>query len=163
VLAVVAALAVSFVGSSTAAVLIGTRQIKDDTIRSVDVHNGTVRGVDVRDHSVKAADVLGGVLRGPQGPDGPQGDPGPPGSAALQYPTEERIIPLNQTLTWLVPCPDGLIAIGGGVSTTNPGIGRMVQSAATDDGTAWQVGIAHDSGVNEDIDAFGWAVCVNQS
>jgi hypothetical protein len=163
VVLVVAALGVGFVGSSTAAVLIGSRQIKDGSIRSVDVHNGSVRGVDVRDHSVTAVDVLGGVLQGPQGPDGPAGAPGPPGNADLQYQIVPKTIPLNQTVLWQVPCPGGLTAIGGGVSTTNPGIGRMVRSAPTSDGSAWLVGIAHDSGVNEDISAFGWAVCVNQS
>ncbi|MDQ1660678.1 MAG: hypothetical protein QOJ68_658 [Blastococcus sp.] len=161
-LAVVVALAVGFVGSSTAAVLIGSRQIKDGSIRSVDVRNGTVRGVDVRDHSVTAADVFGGVLQGPPGLDGRPGDPGPAGNAALQYPQVPQTIPLNQTLQWDVPCPDHFTAIGGGVSTTNPGIGRMVRSAPDPGGTGWQVGIAHDSGVNEDISAFGWAVCVNQ-
>lgn len=163
VMAVAVALGVSFVGSSTAAVLIGSRQIKDGSIRAVDVHNGTIRGVDVRDHSLAAADVLGGAPQGPQGPDGPPGGQGPPGNAILQYPMEARTIALNQTLVWDVPCPDGLTAVGGGVSTGNPGIGRMVRSSSADDGSAWRVGIAHDSGVNEDIQAFGWAVCVNQS
>jgi hypothetical protein len=162
--AVLIALVVGFMGSSTAAVLIGSRQIKDGSIRSVDVHNGTVRGVDVRDHSVTAADVLGGVLQGPQGPDGTvPGDPGPPGSAALQYAIEARTIVKDQILVWDVPCQAGLTAIGGGVSTTNPGLGRMVRSTPDPDGTGWQVGIAHDSGVDEDISAFGWAVCVNHS
>lgn len=163
VVAVAAALVVGFMGSSTAAVLIGSRQVRDGSIRAVDVRNGSVRGVDVRDDSLTASDVLGGVLQGPQGADGPPGDPGPAGHAALSYPTEERTIVKDQTLVWDVPCPAGLTAIGGGVSTTNPGIGRMAQSEPTDDGTAWQVGIAHDSGVDEDIHAFGWAVCVNPS
>jgi hypothetical protein len=70
----VAALILSVAGNVTAAALITSAQIQDNTIRSVDIHDGTLKSVDVgdgaltgadmRDGSLTNVDVLDGSLRG---------------------------------------------------------------------------------------------------
>ena len=54
---------------------IGSRDIRDDSILSRDIHNGTIRLADIRD---SAEEHLRGQ-QGPQGEQGPQGPAGPPG------------------------------------------------------------------------------------
>lgn len=44
-------------GSASAAVLITSKQIKDNTILSRDIHNGTVNSKDIKDASIHAADL----------------------------------------------------------------------------------------------------------
>jgi hypothetical protein len=68
------ALILSVGGNVTAAVLITSADIKDNTIRGVDVRDGaltsadiknsTIKGVDIRDGTIKSADVANGSLRG---------------------------------------------------------------------------------------------------
>lgn len=74
--------------------LIGSRDVANGSLRSIDIMNqtlasrdikdGTIRGVDVQDGSLTAADFEGGVVRGEQGPQGeagPAGEQGPQGEA----------------------------------------------------------------------------------
>jgi hypothetical protein len=58
----VAALVLSVAGNVTAAALITSAQIQDNTIRSVDIHDGTIKSVDVGDGTLTAADVKDGSL-----------------------------------------------------------------------------------------------------
>lgn len=71
-LAIGAGLAALLVCSATvgagAAGLIGSRDIADDSIRSVDIKDGTLAGRDVKDGSLTADDVAGG-LKTRTGPD----------------------------------------------------------------------------------------------
>jgi hypothetical protein len=71
-LAIGAGLAALLVCSATvgagAAGLIGSKDIADDSIRSVDIKNGTLAGRDVKDGSLTAGDVAGG-LKTRTGPD----------------------------------------------------------------------------------------------
>lgn len=55
--------------------LIGSAEIRDNSIRSIDIHDGTIRSVDI---SQSAKDALKGQTgaRGGQGPTGPQGASG---------------------------------------------------------------------------------------
>jgi len=59
-----AALVMSTGGTVTAAALITSANIKNNTIRSVDVRNGTLTGTDVRDNSLTSTDVRNGSLTG---------------------------------------------------------------------------------------------------
>ena len=92
------------VGSATAATLIGSAGIKDNSLRSVDIKDQTLRGRDVADHSLRLVDLTS-VARtrlkgatgatgetgatgpagqtGPRGPQGATGDTGPAGAAAV--------------------------------------------------------------------------------
>jgi len=73
----VAALVVALGGTSYAAGMIGSADIKDNSIRSKDIRSDAVKGSDVRDGSLKAKDFKAGSLpAGAQGPAGPQGLPG---------------------------------------------------------------------------------------
>lgn len=71
-LAIGAGLAALIVCSATvgagAAGLIGSKDIRDDSIRSVDIKNGTIAGRDVKDGSLTTDDVAGG-LKSRVGPD----------------------------------------------------------------------------------------------
>jgi hypothetical protein len=68
------ALVVATGGTSYAAMEFGTRDIKDDSLRSIDIKNETVRSRDVRNDSLKAEDFRQGSL--PAGEEGPQGPAG---------------------------------------------------------------------------------------
>jgi hypothetical protein len=71
------ALAVATGGTSYAAMMIGSAEIKDDSVRSVDVRDDTIRSKDVRDRTLRRKDFRAGAL--PRGPRGPQGEQGPAG------------------------------------------------------------------------------------
>ncbi|CAA9393113.1 MAG: hypothetical protein AVDCRST_MAG47-2943 [uncultured Nocardioidaceae bacterium] len=77
------ALLVATGGTSYAAMEYGSRDIKDDSLRSIDIKDDTVRSRDVRDDSLRAKDFREGSLpageRGPQGETGPEGPEGPAG------------------------------------------------------------------------------------
>jgi hypothetical protein len=74
------ALFIALGGGSYAALKVGSRQIANDSIRSVDVRNNQLKSVDVRNRTLLRRDFRPGQLDpGPQGPPGAQGPPGPPG------------------------------------------------------------------------------------
>src|SRR5262245_8332765 len=58
------ALVMSAGGTVTAAALVTSAIIEDNTIRSVDLKDDTVRSVDLRDETVKSRDVNNGTLSG---------------------------------------------------------------------------------------------------
>jgi hypothetical protein len=61
---------------------IGSRQIENNSVRSLDVRNNGLRSVDIRDSSLLEKDFKPGQLpAGPQGAAGPRGAPGAPGTA----------------------------------------------------------------------------------
>jgi hypothetical protein len=53
---------------------VGSRQVKDHSLRTRDLHRGAVKSATVADRSLRAADFGAGQL--PAGPRGPKGDPG---------------------------------------------------------------------------------------
>jgi hypothetical protein len=59
-----AALVMSTGGTVTAAALITSADIKNNTIRSVDVRNGSLSGADIKDSTVSGADVRNNTLTG---------------------------------------------------------------------------------------------------
>lgn len=66
--------------------LIGSADIRDNSIRSIDVQNGTLTGADIRDGSIMPKDLSRAAKRsavpgpaGPRGAEGPAGVPGPKG------------------------------------------------------------------------------------
>ena len=124
--------------------------------------------------------------QGAQGPTGPQGDPGPKGAtgptgatgiagpagatgaagvngpAGLTYVTQGQSITPSPDLIynyvyWSVACPSGKEALGGGVSSANPSVVYIVQSAPTADGLGWRAGALNRSANAQD--SFVWAIC----
>jgi len=80
------ALVLSVGGTATAAALLGSRDIKNDSLRSVDVRNETLRGVDVRNHSLRLRELTRSAHQQLQGEDGATGPAGPQGPAGREGP-----------------------------------------------------------------------------
>src|SRR5829696_9180673 len=78
VLLAIVAIVLSSVGSATAALSIGSNQIRNNSIRSKDIRNGSLRAVDFRPGTLRPGPV---GAAGPSGPAGPAGPAGPPGAA----------------------------------------------------------------------------------
>jgi hypothetical protein len=118
-------------GAASAAVLIGSKQVKDGSLTGRDLKLGTVRGSDVRDHSVAPKDF--GVI--PQGPTGTQGGPGNRGEQGLlglNVVPLTTTIPGNSTTPVAISCTDPQKAVfGGGELSTSM---DMLQSAPAGDG-----------------------------
>lgn len=73
----VLALVVATGGTSYAAAMIGSRDIVNDSVRSVDVKNSTLRSLDVRNGTLRKRDLR----FDPTGPQGPAGPAGPAGTS----------------------------------------------------------------------------------
>jgi hypothetical protein len=114
-------------GGATAAGLIGSADIRDNSIRSVDIRDGQVRLADISDLTeAKLA-----------GRDGAQGEKGEPGLSNLEadgpYPGATELKDGdNSTLKWVggtpdvlqsswVMCAPGKVALGGGFSRADEG------------------------------------------
>jgi len=123
----VGALALSVGGNVTAAVLITSADIQNDTIRSVDIRDGTIKSRDIDNGAVTGADVANAALTGAdvkdrsltpldfsgsiQGPRGPRG----PSNAYEQRPSSSQITASSgeyRTVT-LANLPAGAYAIFG--------------------------------------------------
>lgn len=69
-----AALVVALGGTSYAALVVTSKDVKNGSLTSADLRNGTVRSADVRDRSLRKVDFRKGQLpRGATGPAGPAG------------------------------------------------------------------------------------------
>jgi hypothetical protein len=83
-LMVAVAVLVPLANAGAAAVgLIGSKEIKDNSIKSKDIKNRTVRCKDLKRGICKKANGGPQGPQGPQGPRGPQGPQGPPGEDAV--------------------------------------------------------------------------------
>lgn len=56
------ALFVALSGTSYAVTRIGTKQISNNSVRSVDIKNNNVRGVDIKNRTIKSRDIARGVI-----------------------------------------------------------------------------------------------------
>jgi hypothetical protein len=166
-------------GADSAIALITGKQIK----------NSSVTGIDVRDGSLTKSDFSGSLAgpRGPVGPEGPEGPQGPQGPAGakgatgsvgpagaqgpqgpqgpagglngLQYITVGEDVPKESNAAWTAPCPTGTKVLGGGVSSFNPAVVQIQESAPLNEGAGWAVQVRNTSGSTLGI--FAWAVCAN--
>lgn len=134
----------------------GTAVAARSLITSRDIKNGTIRLVDIAPATKKA---LRGQI-GPQGPAGPtgaqgaQGRVGPTGPAGapgafapskISYVVAPTLIgPRGGTAT--ASCPAGAKVVGGGyTSTPSPGA-TIASSRATSDGSGWAVTATNSGG-----------------
>ena len=155
VIAAAAVALVSFTGTAVASGLVTGRQVKDGSLRSVDLRtNRAVSGADVRDGTLSAS-KLSSLPQGPQGPQGPPGPTGVDGLDNFDYEISSATVPASSDVPITVPCATGTV-IGGGASSV--GVIRMVESRPLPDGSGWSVVVRNQSGTG--LDAFGWAVCV---
>jgi hypothetical protein len=160
VIGAIVVLALVAAGSASAAVLIGSKQIKDGSLTGVDLKRGTVRSSDVRDGSLKRRD-FGVVPKGPTGLPGATGDrgiSGSPGVTIVDLPLDPTtVVPGNSTASYTIPCmaPQKAVFGGSDVSTSM----QMVQSAPELDGSAWDFVIRNNVAANQQPNRL-YAVCV---
>ena len=163
----VALLILVFAGSATATRLVTGKQIKDDTVRSIDLRDGTVGGEEIRDDSLKPSSVDPFVkvndMTGPAGPAGGTGGVGavgPHGVSGMAYvPAPPQLVYADTTRVVNVSCPGGTVVVSGGVAWTPGTEGlELTQSAPHDYGRGWQTQIRNESGTTQSV--TGWVVCL---
>ena len=85
------ALFIALSGGAYAAVTVGSAQVANNSLRSVDIRNRGITGVDIARRTLRAEHFRPGVLRRAQGPAGPKGDPGAPGAAGPSFGDGSRV------------------------------------------------------------------------
>lgn len=150
--------AMGYTGTAVAAGLVTGRQIKDGTVRSVDLRTDRgITGTDVRDGTLSAS-KMAPLPRGAVGDQGPPGPRGVNGLANAAYAISGPIaVAAGTEASFTAPCSAGR-AVGGGASSTNAGI-SLSESQPLASGSGWQVTVFNGSGLNADV--FGWADCVS--
>ena len=180
VVLVAAGLIVASGATAGAANLITGQSVKNESLTGRDVRNGSLAGADIRDGSL-TKDDFSGTLAGPQGPAGPAGPQGPagpkgatgatgapgqagapgapgaPGISGLQYVVTGESVSGNATEFWSAECPAGTKVLGGGVSSTNPVVVTVRETAALDNGAGWYVGVHNGQAAAQN--SYAWAVC----
>ncbi len=174
VLIAAAALVVASTATAGAADLFTGKDVKNESLTGKDVRNGTISGTDVRDGSLTKDDFSGSLVgpQGPQGPEGPKGatgakgepgapgapgTPGTPGVSALEYITIGNSVAGKSTEYWGADCPAGKKVLGGGVSSTEPDLIIVRETAAQDFGAGWWVGVYNDKATAQN--SYAWAIC----
>ena len=176
VLLAVAGLVVASTATAGAAELLTGREIKNETITGKDVRNGSLSKADFSgaiagSRGPQGAEGPEGPAgpkgnTGPQGPagpagptgaQGPQGSQGPAGVSGLQYVVIGEDVPKTSSAAWSAPCPAGTKVLGGGVSSFNPSVISIQESAPLNDGAGWAVQVHNGGGSTLGI--FAWAVC----
>lgn len=148
---------VSFAGTAAAGGLVTGHQIKDGSLGSVDLRTDrAVTGADVRDGALSAS-KLSSLPQGPPGVKGATGPAGLDGLDGFDYErTDAVLVGAHNDVAITVPCAAGIV-VGGGASSASLSV-RMEESRPLADGSGWNVLVYNESG--QDVDAFGWAVCV---
>jgi hypothetical protein len=172
----IVAVVMSAVGSATAAGLITSRHVKNNSLTSLDV----------RDRSLRAKDFSSGQLpSGAPGPRGPQGTPGPPGPRGAEGPPGRdgslRLRYVSGVGTMAGPgrglegheavCPqDAPYVLGGGVWSQPDSDELTLVNSFPSDGTgdgstgtrAWFVYMHHNRDDPNDFAGFNtYAICTN--
>ena len=106
---VISALVVA--STATAALVVTSANIKNGTIKMVDISAGAKRALKGN--------------RGPRGAQGPQGNPGPQGPQGIQrlvrVEASDSVAP-EQVKSVVANCPAGMLAVSGGYSYTADGV-----------------------------------------
>lgn len=158
------ALVIATAGTSYAAIVVTSANIKDETIQSRDVRNGALKLADINDTA--EAQLRGQV--GPRGPAGPrglpgeqgepgqqglpgqpgqpgqpgeQGAPGTNGVSGLVYTKKQVAGTAGAPITAEAACPAGKRVIGGGFSTA---AGSMIAAVRDGQPTIYPPGVSPD-------------------
>jgi hypothetical protein len=148
---IVVALAVALVtaGSSTAAFVVTSKNIKNGTIQTVDISAKAKRALKGNrgPRGFQGAPGVQGPVGppGPQGLTGPAGPPGPagPGLSDLHYVWAHEPVAPNSGGSALAECEPGEVVISGGGSTDADV--HMVYATVPVEPDAWYFGIYNDS------------------
>jgi hypothetical protein len=151
-IAVALAVALVTAGSSTAAFVVTSANIKNGTIKLVDISAGAKRAL----HGQRGLRGLPGQA-GPKGETGPQGSQGPPGIQALVRVSESKQIPGGVTDFVIAQCPAGWNPVSGGFTFLSGLGGRVVSSqiAVTDHGWLAQA-FVDPSSTRGDLTAYAY-------
>jgi hypothetical protein len=127
VVAAAVVLTIATTGGAVAGGLITSKQIKNNTIKSIDVRDGNLTGADLADGSVSGADVGDGSLGSADIADGSVGKADLAGAAQGYTNVVTKIVTAagvanNATSTRNVDCGAGSVAIGGGGYTEPSGL-----------------------------------------
>jgi hypothetical protein len=130
-------------------------------ITSKDIKNGTIRPVDLSAAAKKTMRGKQGIrgLRGAQGPTGPrgfQGNPGPPGFSDVLPNDEVGSISPNASGTVSAVCIGGYKAVGGGFEATDPSL-SVYASKPSASGFGWDVS-ARNAG-NDPAALWAYVLC----
>jgi hypothetical protein len=127
------ALFVALSGSAYAAAKVGSAQVADNTLRSVDFRDRGIKGVDVARRTLQANHFRPGVLRaGAQGPAGPKGDPGAAGARGPSFSDGRQVPNVND-----IACNTNVVVGTQTVTVTEPSrVWTHGQGALTDNGSA---------------------------
>ena len=112
-------------------------------ITSKDIKNGTIRPVDLSAAAKRTMRGKQGIrgLRGIQGPIGPrglQGNPGPPGFSGVLPNDNVGAISPNSSGTVSADCISGYKAVGGGFEATDPNL-TVYASKPSASGFGWDL------------------------
>jgi hypothetical protein len=158
--AVIAAIVAIVIGASsaTAASMIGSSQVKDNSLTTKDIKNGTLS---VADLSAAAR----ASLKGNQGPAGPVGTQGPAGGfdpAKVTYVEGPEVsIAPGQTGNGVAVCPTGAKVLSGGWVVIAGAVGEVFGSRSYDSGGSWTVLVFnHGQYTNATVKPF--AVCATR-
>jgi hypothetical protein len=149
---------------------IGSREVKNNSIRGKDLRNGGIGSVDVRDGSLLAADFKAG--QAPAGQRGARGKDGAPGATNVVVRTSEpcNSLPSGVHCAIRTDCLPGERATGGGAGFTDFGgnevvnVSHPVEADNTipepgDTPTGWAAGIEFSGGGPRH--AIGYVVCAS--
>jgi collagen triple helix repeat protein len=134
-IAVALAIALVTAGSSAAAFVVTSANLKNGTIKLVDISSGAKRAL----HGQRGSRGLPGQAGtngdpGAQGAQGPKGDPGaqgaqgPPGIQALVRVSESKQIPAGVTDVVIAHCPAGMNPVSGGFTFLGGLSGKIMSS-----------------------------------
>jgi hypothetical protein len=172
----IVAIVIATAGSATAAGLITSAKIKNNTVTGADIRDGTVASKDVRNRSLVADDFRPGQLptgpRGLTGAAGRTGLAGPPGAAGrdgvvrLEYPHDAAVLANGNSQDLAVGCPPGTFVVGGDAGAfdvvTGDAVGNLVvrnQSIAGPDG--YTAHFDNELASGNDAQTFIDAICAN--
>jgi hypothetical protein len=126
----IVAVVIATAGSATAASLITSSDIKNNTVSSTDIRDDTVRSRDVRNRSLLVDDFKPGQLpAGPRGLTGPSGAAGPAGRdgfGLLVYPHGGDLLANGSTADLIAKCPPGTFVVGGDAGAFDDVTGAQV-------------------------------------
>ena len=179
VVVAIVAIVIATAGTATAAGLITSAEIKNNTVTGADIRDNTVASKDVRNHSLVANDFRRGQLptgprglTGAAGPTGPTGPAGPAGAAGrdgvvrLEYPHNDAVLANGNSQELAADCPSGTFVTGGDAgafdAVTGDAVGNLVvrnQSIAGPDG--YTAHFHNQLASGNDAQIFIDAICAN--
>jgi hypothetical protein len=149
-LAIIAVLSMAS-GAAATRVLITSKDIKNGTIRPVDLSAAAKRTMRGK-QGIRGIRGIRGI-QGPIGPRGLQGNPGPPGFSGVLPNDNIGSISPNSSGTVTAVCISGYKAVGGGFEATDPSL-SVYASKPSASGFGWDVSARNSGNSSEALWAY---------